>query len=64
MKSDEDTLYSKYPTEREPDEHVVARGKVFFKWLAAREEKNIVCVTHSAFLRALFRNAFDNMVTK
>jgi broad specificity phosphatase PhoE len=55
---DIDPLYHLYTCEREPDAHVALRARKFLEWLAAREEKEVVVVTHSAFLRVLFRTVF------
>jgi broad specificity phosphatase PhoE len=51
---DEDTLWPRYPSEREPDLHVVQRAEAFVNWLRDREETSIIVVTHSAFLRHFF----------
>jgi len=39
---------------RESNEELAARGREFLKWLEAREETNVVVVTHSAFLDITF----------
>jgi broad specificity phosphatase PhoE len=57
--SDDDPLYHQYTCEREPDAHVALRARKFLEWLANRQEKEIIVVTHSAFLRALFRLVLD-----
>jgi hypothetical protein len=58
-----------YPTEndevwteeREPSELVTARGIACIEWLATRPEREIALVTHSSFLKHLFR-AFGEQV--
>ena len=52
----EDPLYHLYLTGREPDAHVLDRGRKFFEWLHRRKESNIMIVTHSAFLRCIFKS--------
>ena len=44
----------------EPDTHVAERGKEFLEWLSKRDEKTIVVVTHSAFLRHFFNLVVDS----
>jgi broad specificity phosphatase PhoE len=56
---DEDPLYHLHAGEREPDMHVAERSSQFFAWLRQRPEKEIVVVTHSAFLRHTFSNVLD-----
>lgn len=56
--SNEDPIYSKYIL-REPDNDVAARGREFIKWLKQRPEKEIIVVTHSAYLRHLFNKVLD-----
>ena len=56
---EEDPLYSRYSTVREPDEDVAVRSRVFFDWLSARDDKEVTVVTHSAFLRHTFRYVLD-----
>lgn len=58
IKSDEDQLFPRY-TSREPIEDVEQRAIDFLHWLKSRPEKEIIVVTHSAFLRYLFRNALE-----
>ena len=55
----EDPLYHLYSTEREPDSHVHARAHKFFEWLFQRKESNVMIVTHSAFLRCVFRSVLQ-----
>ncbi len=50
---DHDPLYDKYFL-REPDTDVVKRCNEFLEWLGTRQEKEIIVVTHSAYLRHLF----------
>jgi len=53
----------RYPTEedqlwketREPDEDCTNRGIAMMEWLATRPEKEIAVVTHSSWLKHLFR---------
>lgn len=60
-----------YPTEedenwspeREADEHVTQRAIAFVQWLATRPEQDIAVVTHSSWLKHLFR-AFGEQVTR
>ena len=56
--SNEDPIYSKYIL-REPDTDVAARGREFIEWLKQRPEKEIIVVTHSAYLRHLFNRVLD-----
>ena len=56
---DEDPLYHLHANEREPDMHVAERSRQFFSWLRHRKEKEIIVVTHSAFLRHTFSNVVD-----
>ncbi|KAH7849384.1 hypothetical protein Vadar_017039 [Vaccinium darrowii] len=48
IESDADILWK--PGPREKDEQLAARGMKFLNWLWTRPEKEIVVVTHSAFL--------------
>ena len=52
MSSDEDAHYHLYD-KREPEEKVVERCQEFMRWVFQREEKEIVVVSHGAFLRTL-----------
>lgn len=52
IQSDVDPLYHVYST-REPDEIVSARITEFLQWLANRPEREIIIVTHSAYLRRM-----------
>ena len=48
---EEDPLFYIWGGKREPRKHVIERSWHFFaKWLAQREEKEIIVVTHSSFL--------------
>jgi broad specificity phosphatase PhoE len=51
IENDEDILYPKYLNEREPLESVISRGNEFLEWVWERPEKEMVMVTHAAFLR-------------
>eukprot|EP01041_Mallomonas_annulata_P009132 gene9132-18921_t len=53
--SDEDPLYHLYSNSREPEEKVVERCREFMRWLSLRPEREIVVVTHDAFLRTMFK---------
>ena len=54
----EDPLY--YLQEgRESDESVTERAHSFFIWLASRKEKEIIVVTHSAFLKTVFKYVLE-----
>jgi broad specificity phosphatase PhoE len=57
--ADHDPLYGLYNNVREPEEAVCERAKNFLRWLEAREEKNIIVVTHSGFLKVLFDQVLD-----
>ena len=59
IKIDEDPLYDKYIFMRESDADVSERGRQFLRWLATRDEESVIVVTHSAFLRTLFRMVLD-----
>jgi broad specificity phosphatase PhoE len=52
--TDRDLLYEKYGSRREPVEEVINRGREFIGWLKSRKEKEIIVVSHAAFLRNLF----------
>jgi len=41
--------------EREPEDHTLLRALKFLKWIAMRPEKEIAVVTHSSFLKCLFK---------
>lgn len=56
--SNEDPIYHKYIL-REPDNDVAARGREFINWLKERPEKEIIVVTHSAYLRHLFNKVLE-----
>ncbi len=56
---DADPLYDRYIL-REPDEHVARRCSEFLVWLGARPEREIIVVTHSAYLRHLFNRVLDS----
>ncbi|RYG96422.1 hypothetical protein EON65_54425 [archaeon] len=55
---EEDPLFPKY-TLREPEEQVKARAREFLDWLASREEREIVVVSHSNFLRILLNQVLQ-----
>jgi len=50
--SDEDTAWSE---ERETEEHVHDRAIRFLQWLSSRPEQELAVVTHSSFLKNLFK---------
>ena len=45
----------KWTEEREPDDSCTARGVELLRWLSTRPESSIAVVTHSSYLRHLFR---------
>lgn len=65
-------LNCRFPTEtdedwletREPDEMCTARGIAMMQWLATRPEKEIAIVTHSSWLKHLFRAFGDSIHEK
>lgn len=59
VENNEDPLYYLTGGDRETEESVTARAHVFFKWLETRSEKEIVVVTHSAFLRNIFNTVLQ-----
>ena len=50
IEEDDDLLYAQYLHEREPLPAVHERARKFLKWLATREEKEIIMVSHGAFI--------------
>ena len=58
LANEEDSLYEVYTTKgiREPAIDAADRGKAFLKWLGTRPEREVLVVTHSAFLRTLFNH--------
>jgi broad specificity phosphatase PhoE len=58
LDSNEDPLFFQYQG-REPDEIVAQRGRDFMEWLAKRPEREIIVVTHSAYLRHLLGSVLD-----
>ncbi|KAK9830223.1 hypothetical protein WJX72_010435 [[Myrmecia] bisecta] len=48
IETEEDVLWKR--EEREPKEHITARGLCFMQWLMQRPEARIAVVTHSSFL--------------
>lgn len=60
--SDTDPLYPIYNTVREPEVEVMKRIDKFMVWLSTREEKELIIVTHSAYLRTLL-GSLDDSVT-
>ncbi|CAN0391106.1 unnamed protein product, partial [Phaeothamnion confervicola] len=52
-----DAYWDSFGTERETDEAIVGRAQELLRWLAARPEKKICVVSHSAFLSVAFRKA-------
>lgn len=59
--SDVDTSWHE---EREASEDVVSRGTHMMQWLATRPEKEIAVVTHSSWLKHLFRAFGDQIAQK
>lgn len=53
--SDVDPIYKLY-TFREPEKICAERGKKFMEYLFSLDEKDIIVVTHSAWLRHLFKH--------
>jgi broad specificity phosphatase PhoE len=49
----EDHLYNQYIF-REPQPHVVERGRMFVEWLKNRPEKEVIIVSHGSFLHTFF----------
>merc|ERR1711935_204186 len=49
---------------REPADHVTNRGIQMMQWLATRPEKEIAVVTHSSWLKHLFRAFGESVNTK
>lgn len=58
IEKNEDPLYYLSPG-RESEDSVTERAHNFFIWLASREEKEIIVVTHSAFLKNIFGNVLE-----
>lgn len=56
IESDVDPLYPKYGDVREPIADLNQRNKEFLMWIASRPEREIIVVTHSAFLESLLRD--------
>jgi broad specificity phosphatase PhoE len=50
--ADEDEAWE---NEREPQEHTIRRAIKFLRWLSSRPEKEIAVVTHSSFLKCMFK---------
>eukprot|EP00930_Biecheleria_cincta_P041753 TRINITY_DN28674_c0_g1_i1.p1 TRINITY_DN28674_c0_g1~~TRINITY_DN28674_c0_g1_i1.p1 ORF type:complete len:368 (-),score=72.02 TRINITY_DN28674_c0_g1_i1:235-1185(-) len=50
--TDEDTAWT---NDREPEQHVHNRAMAFLQWLAERPEQEVAVVTHSSFLKNLFK---------
>jgi len=50
--TDEDTAWCE---ERETEEHVHERAMRFLQWLSSRPEQEVAVVTHSSFLKNLFK---------
>jgi len=49
---------------REPSDVVIGRGVDMMKWLATRPESEIAVVTHSSWLKHLFRSFGETIVSK
>ena len=58
IEHDKDPLYYHQPG-RETAEHVTQRAFDFFSWLNTRTEKEIIVVTHSAFLHSMFQSVVE-----
>jgi broad specificity phosphatase PhoE len=58
IEHDTDQLYHKYEG-REDHDNVTKRCFEFFDWLTTREEKEIIVVTHSAYLRHMFEQIIE-----
>ena len=58
IQHNKDPLYYHQPG-RETAENVTERAFDFFKWLDSRTEKEIVVVTHSAFLHSMFKSVVE-----
>jgi broad specificity phosphatase PhoE len=54
ISTENDELFEKYGSSREPVEEVINRGREFIQWLKSRKEREIIVVSHAAFLRNLF----------
>ena len=54
----DDTVWT---TDREPGETVTARAVALMQWLATRPETEVAIVTHSSWLKHLFRAFGDNI---
>jgi broad specificity phosphatase PhoE len=59
IEHEHDPLYPLFPDCREPDESMNKRALDFFNWVATRQEENIIVVTHSAYLQAMFLNVLN-----
>jgi hypothetical protein len=59
--SEEDTLWKET---REPSEETIQRGVDMMKWLATRPETEIAVVTHSSWLKHIFRAYGDTIHMK
>ena len=56
---DEDNLYPLYTLKREPSSSVTKRGLAFLDHVSKRPEKEIIVVTHSAFLEHFLETVVD-----
>lgn len=61
--SDKDPIYSSY-TFREPETHCALRGKDFLEYLFTLDEKEVIVVTHSGFLKCLFKYVLKTQSAK
>lgn len=57
--SETDPIYHLYTYTREPDKDVQKRCRAFLQWLQNRPEKEIIVVTHRAYLRQMLRSVLD-----
>lgn len=56
IEEEHDPLFHKCEGKKEPSEQVVTRCRDFVRWLEQREERHIIMVGHSAYIKHLFDN--------
>jgi broad specificity phosphatase PhoE len=56
IEHEQDPYYYQFTEAREPDDVIISRGRQLLQWLGTRTERNIVVVTHSAYLRIVLTN--------